>query len=231
MQKNWTVADPISEEFRNKFPEIDRVILQLLHNRDIKTQKQIDEFMNPDWGEDVHDPFLFQDMKKAVKRIFLAIEKKESIVVYGDYDADGVCSSVILNDALKALGAQNVHVHLPHRETEGYGLNIPAVKELIKKKTDLVITCDCGTSNVEEVALAKEKGIDVIITDHHHEPDRLPQPYAFINPKLSKEAYPFKTLAGGGVAFKLVQALVIEDAKRDKILPEGFDKWLLDLVA
>ncbi|HCM68638.1 MAG TPA: single-stranded-DNA-specific exonuclease RecJ [Candidatus Kerfeldbacteria bacterium] len=231
MQKKWVIADPISKEFRNKFPEIHPVILQLLHNRGMRTQEQIDEFMNPDWGEDIHDPFLFRDMRKAVDRIRLAIWKGESIVVYGDYDADGVSASAILFEALTALGAKDVHVHLPHRETEGYGLNIPAVKELIKRKANVIITCDCGTSNWEEVAVASKAGIDVIVTDHHHEPNQMPTPFAFLNPQLSKETYPFKHLAGGGVAFKLIQGLAAEDRKKEKKLSEGFEKWLLDLVA
>lgn len=231
MQKKWLIAEPISEEFRNRFPEIDRVILQLLHNRSIRTQEEIDEFLNPDWGEDIHDPFLFRDMHKAVERISKAIKEGESIVVYGDYDADGVCAAVLLYDILTALGAKDVHVHLPHRETEGYGLNIPAVKELIKRKTQLIITCDCGTSNVEEVKLAQERGIDVILTDHHHQPAVMPAPFAMLNPHLEGETYPFHHLAGSGVAFKLAQALVTHDATHNKVLPEGYEKWLLDLVA
>lgn len=231
MQKTWVVAEQIDQKFRDLFPEQHPVILQLLHNRGITTQRQIDEFLNPDWGEDIHDPFLFRDMRKAVDRIFRALEAEEPIVVYGDYDADGVCSAVLLHDILTALGAKALHVHLPHRETEGYGLNTPAVKELIKRKAKLIITCDCGTSNVEEIALAQEKGIDVIITDHHHQPAELPQPYAFLNPQLSGETYPFPHLAGSGVAFKLAHALIIEDRHRKKILPDGYEKWLLDLVA
>ncbi|MFH1235382.1 MAG: single-stranded-DNA-specific exonuclease RecJ [Parcubacteria group bacterium] len=231
MQKKWVIAEPISKEIRNKFPEIHPVILQLLFNRGIRTQEQIDEFMNPDWGEDIHDPFLFRDMRKAVERIRQAIQKGESVVVYGDYDADGVSASAILFETLTALGAKDVHVHLPHRETEGYGLNVPAVKELVKRKAHVIITCDCGTSNWEEVAVANKAGIDVIITDHHHEPKQMPEPFAFLNPQLSKETYPFKHLAGGGVAFKLIQGLVAEDRKKEKKLSEGFEKWLLDLVA
>ncbi len=231
MQKKWVIAEPITQEFQYRFPEIHPVILQLLHNRGIKTQQEIDEFLNPDWGEDIHDPFLFHDMRKAVERISNAIERKESIVVYGDYDADGVCSATLLYDILTALGAHHVHVHLPHRETEGYGLNMAAVKELIKKRINLIITCDCGTSNVPEITAAQEKGIDVIVTDHHHDPAVLPEPFAFINPQLSRERYPFRYLAGSGVAFKLAQALVAHDKKHAKKLSDGYEKWLLDLVA
>ncbi|MFA6908688.1 MAG: single-stranded-DNA-specific exonuclease RecJ [Patescibacteria group bacterium] len=231
MPKKWIVAPQITDDVRNRFPELHPVVLQLLYNRGVRTQEQIDEFLNPDWGEDVHDPFLFRDMQKAVDRIMRAIEKKESIVVYGDYDADGVCSSAVLHDILTDLGAHDVHVHLPHRETEGYGLNVPAVKELIKRGSQLIVTCDCGTSNIEEITLAQDSGIDVIVTDHHHQPAKLPKPYAFLNPQLEGETYPFRHLAGVGVAYKLAQALVMHDARTAHRLPEGYDKWLLDLVA
>ncbi|MFH1226227.1 MAG: DHH family phosphoesterase [bacterium] len=257
MAKKWQIAPPIDTEFINQFPEIPLLVLQLMHNRGLLTQKAIDEFLNPDYGQDSHSPFLFKDMAKAVAEIFSTIEKKEKIAVYGDYDADGVCGSVILTETLSALGGQ-VEVYIPHREKEGYGLNLTAVKELANNGIKLIITTDCGITNLKETVLANELGLRVIITDHHQPAaspasrDKqagkpasppaggLPAALAVINPKVVGEEYPFKELAGVGVAYKLVQALVEEDKKNPpaapiggggKKLPAGFEKWLLDLVA
>ena len=231
IEKNWQILPQITEDFSAKFPEINPVILQLLFNRDLDNQEKIDQFLNPDYGSDLYDPFLFSEMEKVVKRIFLAIEKQEKIVVYGDYDADGVCSSVVMVETLKNFGAQ-VEVYIPFRETEGYGLNLAAAKELINQGVNLVITVDCGISNKNEVELLNQGGVDVIITDHHHQPLELPKAFAIINQNLTREKYPFKKLAGCGVAFKVVQGLITKQAEyKIKQLPEGFEKWLLDLVA
>lgn len=230
----WKVAEQISDDFKNKFPEIDPVILQLLANRGIKTQEQIDEYLYPDYSQDIHDPYLFLDMEKAVERVFRALEKKEKITVHGDYDADGVCSALVVVSALSAMGA-DVQVYLPHRELEGYGLNMQTVEELGKNGVNLIITTDCGISNRLEIKRAAELGIDVIITDHHAEPPNLPEDaFAIIDPHLAREKYPFRDLAGAGVAFKLVQAILRSPKFKTsdfKIDPEGFEKWLLDLVA
>lgn len=230
----WKVAEQISDDFKNKFPEIDPVILQLLANRGIKTQEQIDEYLYPDYSQDIHDPYLFLDMEKAVERVFRALEKKEKITVHGDYDADGVCSALVVVSALSAMGA-DVQVYLPHRELEGYGLNMQTVEELGKNGVNLIITTDCGISNRLEIKRAAELGIDVVITDHHAEPPNLPEDAcAIIDPHLVREKYPFRDLAGAGVAFKLVQAILRSPKFKTsdfKIDPEGFEKWLLDLVA
>jgi len=229
--KKWILAKKISNRVINKFPEIHPVVLQLLSNRGLTSQEKIDEFLMPDYSQDIHDPFLFQDMRKAVERIIKAIEKKEKILVYGDYDVDGVCSAVLLVDSLKNMGAVSVDVYIPDRETEGYGLNKEAIKEIAKEKTNLLITCDCGITSKEEIVLANDLGIEVIITDHHCQPPELPdKALAIINPKLEKEKYPFKDLAGVGVAFKLIQALLKDERIKIKN-KEAFEKWLLDLVA
>jgi len=228
MVKKWLVTKKITDDIRNQFAEVNPIILQLLYNRGLITQEAIDEFSNPDYGQDLHDPFLFQDMDKAVDRIFNAIEKKQKITVHGDYDADGVCSTVIVISALKELGAE-VDVYIPHRVSEGYGLNVDTVKGLDKNKTNLIVTVDCGISSKEEIDLANKKGIDVIVTDHHKQPPELPEAYAIIDPHVENEKYPFEELSGSGVAFKLVQALVQKD--NGKKIKNGFEKWLLDLVA
>jgi single-stranded-DNA-specific exonuclease len=233
MQTIWRVADPVPEAIAQQFPELNPIVLQLLWNRNLRTQNDIDEFLNPDWGKDIHDPFLFKDMHKAVERIQQAVAKGEKIIVHGDYDADGVCAAALLWTTLQALGAK-VDVYLPHREREGYGLNLQTIDHLHKvHKAQLIITCDCGTSNAEEVERARTLGMDVIITDHHHEPLLRPKAFALINPQLKDSGYPFSHLAGSGVAFKLAQALIRKSGleKIGQYTPEGFEKWLLDLVA
>lgn len=227
----WQIAPKFPENLVDEFPELDPIILQLLYNRQLLTQAQIDEFFHSDYSQDVHDPYLFKDMQKAVDFLYSAIASQELITVYGDYDADGVCAAVILTKTLEKLGA-NVNAYLPHREKEGYGLNEKAVQELFEQKSKIVITCDCGVSNVTEIAQAKKLGMEVIVTDHHSLPETMPEAYAIIHPQAPGEVYPFRFLAGGGVAFKLAQGLL-----KDKRchLPENereiLEKWLLDLVA
>ena len=229
MYKRWLVAPEITKEEKDKSPEINPVVLQLLYNRNIKTPEAINEFLNPDYGRNVPDPFLFRDMEKVVEKIFETVKNGKKIVVHGDYDADGVTSSIVLVDTLKALGAK-VDVYLPHRELEGYGLNLETVKKLAEGKCDLIITCDCGIANVAEIKLAKELGLEVIVTDHHHAPEHLPD-CLIINPKVKDEKYPFLELAGVGVAFKVAQGLVAKAKGTAMEFEEGFEKWLLDLVA
>lgn len=232
MPKKWQILPKISQGFRQQFPEIPEVVLQLLHNRNLLEQAKIDEFLNPDYSQDVHNPGLFRNMAKAVERIFKAIEKNELIVVHGDYDADGVCAAVILYSTLKELGAKHLDVFLPDRELEGYGVNKDTVELLIASGAKLIITCDCGISNYAEVELAQKNKVDVIITDHHTVPPELPPAFAIIHPKVPDETYPDKGLSGGGVAFKLTQALINEHKKKNENNNwEGFEKRLLELVA
>jgi len=191
----------------------------------------IDEFLNPDWSADVHDPFLFKDMARAVDRIYACIAQGELIYVYGDYDADGVTGSVVLVSTLRKLGAR-VEVYLPHREREGYGINEAAVRYIKDHGGKLIISCDCGVANVAEIKLAGELGMDVIVTDHHQPGEALPAALAIIHPTVAGENYLGKTLSGGAVAFKLVQGLLRTDkcTWSDKV-KESWEKWLLDLVA
>ncbi len=225
MQKNWRIKSKTDEAIRSKFLEVNPIILQLLYNRGLMTQEAIDEFLNPDYGDDLHDPFLFREMEKAIERIKLAKDNQDKVLVYGDYDADGVCSSVVLYEALKKIGIE-AEVYLPHREKEGYGLNLTACDYIIKQGVKLVLTVDCGISNKDEVLKLSEASIDVIIFDHHHPPAELPEAYATIDAKTSGETYPFRELAGVGVAFKFVQALM-----KKGMLNDGQEKWFLDLVA
>lgn len=234
--KKWLIQPAPPEDFNNSHPELPPIVARLLWNRGLRSQEQIDEFLNPDYSADVHDPFIFRDMKKAVEIIFNAISKKNKIVVHGDYDADGVCAAVILIKTLKKIGAVNCSVFLPHREEDGYGLNMNTVKSFIEQKIDLVITCDCGITNVKQVKSLKDAGIKTIITDHHAPGEEIPEADAIIHALIPGEKYPDRGLAGAAVAFKLAQGLLREHSEKTKSLSdnqthESFEKWLLDLVA
>lgn len=237
MPKRWKVAEPMPTEHKDRFPEINPVTLQLLWNRGITTQEEIDIFLGPDYSRDILDPFLFNNMKAAVERLFVAIENDEVISVHGDYDADGVCGSSVLFVTIKEIGElmgkdmSSLNVYIPHREKEGYGLFEATVDHLHKNHSaKLIVTVDCGISNLEPIAHAKELGIDTIVCDHHDVPETQPEAI-IIHPKLPNETYPNKDLAGAGVAFKFATALITEARNRGLDLPEGHEKWLLDLVA
>jgi len=236
MSKKWNILPPPPAEFLQSHPELPPTITRLLWNRNLREPEQIDEFLNPDYTSDIHDPNLFKDMTKAVDIIFDAIKQQKNIIVHGDYDADGVTSATILISTLKKLGAKNVGVFLPHRELDGYGLNINTVNSLHEQKTDLIITCDCGVSNAEEIRLAKSFGMQVIVTDHHSIPAETPPADAIVHPKMPDEPYPDKGLCGGAVAFKLAQGLLKKHHEDNSTLPDGtkheaWEKWMLDLVA
>lgn len=236
MIKQWKILDIAPQSFFDEHPELPKLVATLLYNRNLKTQAEIDEFLEPEYSINVHDPFLFKDMEKAVTRILQAIEKNERITVHGDYDADGVSSAVIMTSIFRALKYENFSIFLPHRETDGYGLNLNTVKLLSDEGTKLIISCDCGISNAPEVELANSLGVDVIITDHHSIPAIVPPAYAIIHPKLPGETYPDQTLCGGAVAFKLTQGILQTHKRTNELLPNGehheaFEKWLLDMVA
>ena len=203
------------------------LVVKLLFSKGLKTEDEIEQFIAPDYQTDSPDPFAFDDMQKVVERIGRARDNKEQVVIFGDYDADGITSSAILKEAFDLLGI-NSFVYIPDKRNEGYGMNIAAIKSFQEKDVKLIITVDCGITNIDEVEYTNSQGIDVIITDHHHVPDILPKAYAIINPHAKNAIkYPFKELAGVGVAFKVVQALF------QKFLPEKIEqtKWMLDLVA
>jgi single-stranded-DNA-specific exonuclease len=183
-------------------------------------------FLYPDYDVHLHDPFLLTDMEAAVTRILVAAETKQRVAVYGDYDIDGITASAVLIEGLSALGIA-AKSYIPDRFEEGYGINRSALARLKADGYDLVISVDCGITSVDEATWARNNGLDLIITDHHSVPARIPEAIAVINPKRPKDKYPFKDLAGVGVAFKLVQAL----QQRSGMPGAGQEKWLLDLVA
>ena len=151
MTMKWKIAAKIDDDFKDKFPEINPVVLQLLYNRRLKDQESLDRFLGPDYKLDQHDPYLFNDMKKAVDIIYQVIRDHKKICIYGDYDADGVSSTALMHLALKRIGAEYIHIHIPNRLNEGYGINQEAVQELIETKIDLIISVDCGITAIAEV--------------------------------------------------------------------------------
>lgn len=203
------------------------LIDHLLFYRDIKTPEEKERFLNPDYEKHTYDPFLLKDAEKSAERIIKAIENNEKIVIYSDYDADGIPAGVIFHDLFRKIGFNNFINYIPHRHDEGFGLNTDAIEQFLKDKVNLLITLDCGISDIEAVKLASEKGMDVIITDHHEAHTDLPEAFAIVNHKQKDCTYPEKILCGSGIAFKLIQAIL--KLKRFD-MKEGWEKWFLDMV-
>src|SRR3989338_4957707 len=220
--------------------EVSELVRSLLAKRGVESADDIAAFLNPEYGLHTHDPFLLEGMDVAVARLLLAIAQNERIAVYADFDCDGIPGAAVLSDFFRKIKYENFEVYLPHRGREGYGFHTAAIAELAKREVKLIVTVDVGTTAVEAVAFAKEKGVDVIVTDHHEIPGALPEAVAVLNPKLG--SYPFPHLCGAAVAFKLAQALLrsptgelrkgaaVTLAEKHGI-PEGWEKWLLDMVA
>lgn len=211
------------------------ILETLLANRGFSTKKDADAFLAPDYERDVLDPFLLSGMREAVARVQDAIAKGEHIALFSDFDADGIPAAVVMHDTLKKLGHTNFSVTIPHRNTEGFGLNEDAVTKFIAEKVALVVTLDCGMGDAVHVKRLTDAGIDVIITDHHLPNHEVPEAFAIVNPNQEGDTYPNKNLCGAGVAYKLAQALFREAQstkhKAQKEIPEGWEKWLLDMVA
>jgi single-stranded-DNA-specific exonuclease len=224
-------AHPRIDESQSKtLAHLDPITAQLLISRGITTKEDAEKFLNPNYDTDLHDPFLFTDMEKAARRILGAMKEGEHIVIYTDYDCDGIPGGVILHDFFTALGYSNFENYIPHRHHEGYGFNARTVPKFVETNTKLIITVDCGITDHEAAKCAQELGIDVIVTDHHEPSDTLPPAYAIVNPKRD-DAYPFKGLCGSGVAFKLAQATLTRGREQGSItLKEGMEKWWLDMV-
>lgn len=207
-------------------------VTKLLKNRNLDTEEKQKVFFEGGTSN-LHDPFLLKDIKCAVDRIRKAIDEKEKIMVFGDYDVDGITSTVILYDFLKKVGA-NVDYVIPNREKDGYGLKDYFIRKFKEDGINLIITVDCGISNVEEVKLASELGIDTIITDHHDVPNELPNAFAIINPRQKDCNYPNKDLSGSAVSYKLVSVLVpyyFDVDLANKYLHEQLGMAVLGLVA
>ena len=210
MQKKWEVKEKnhqISLSLAANL-NISPITAQLLINRGINNPEIAEQFLNPKLSN-LHSPFLLKDLKKAVERIKEAIARKEKIMVYGDYDVDGITAVALLKNVLIKAGANTVS-YIPNRLEEGYGLNKDAAHKAHAEGVKLLITVDCGISAYDEVNILKELGVDTIITDHHQIEEKIPSALAVIDPKREDDGYPYAELSGVGVAFKLAQALVGE---------------------
>lgn len=190
-------------EIRGK--KVPAAIVQILQNRGYDSPEKIEKYFTPSLS-DLHDPFLINDMERAVDRILKALHEKEKISIYGDYDTDGITGTALLVNGLKKLGL-DVEYYIPHRLIDGYGFSLSGVDRAIKNKCSVIITVDCGITAAREILYAQKHGVDVIICDHHNPKEILPQGFALLNPKISGNNYPFKELAGVGVVFKMLQAL------------------------
>ena len=200
---------------------------RILTARGLTTRAARQAFLQLDYMAVKHDPFLLPDMKKAVARLKQAREQGEKIVIYGDYDIDGLSATALLLDAFGKFGFEDVDAFIPNRFVEGYGMTMGAVDKVRDMGADLIVTVDTGSLCHAEIAYAASLGIDTVVTDHHNVAETPPPSVAAVNPKFPGHTYPFRDLCGAGVAFKLVQALQTElDG-----LPDGYEKWLLDLVA
>ena len=222
MNAKWVFKDYAYSPESYKPLGINPLIAKILSARGVSPDEAL-HFLEPSLGK-LHSPFLFSDMEKAIKRLLQALRENESVMIHGDYDVDGVTSLALLSRNLRRLGLPHIHPYIPDRFDEGYGLSEKGIKEAISKGITLIITVDCGTTALKEIEMAKDVGIDIIVTDHHEPKDILPNAFAIINPKIRN--FPDKNLAGVGVTFKLLEALY-ETLKIDKksLL------WDLDLVA
>jgi len=207
MNKKWEYQEVDEVEVKKLAEEnnISELLATVLINREIKTKKDIDVFLNPS-RNDFHDPYMIKDMDIAVDRILKAIKNNEKTIIYGDYDVDGITSITVLKKFLKERGL-DVAYYIPNRLNEGYGLNKEAIEKIVNEGYTLIITVDCGISGIEEVEYANSLGIDTIVTDHHEPMETLPNAIAIIDNKRKDSTYPCKVLAGVGVVFKLCQAI------------------------
>ena len=223
MKSKWVYYNLNEEKIREietKY-NINRLLATILVNREIEDIKQ---YLEPK-RTNFHDPFKMPDMERAVERIIKAIDSKEKIIIFGDYDVDGITSITVLKSFFKDLGI-DVGEYIPNRLNEGYGLNKEAIEEIANEKYDLMITVDCGITGIEEVEYAKDLGIETIVTDHHEPGEELPKAVAVVDCKRKDNKYPFRELAGVGVAFKLCQAL----SQRLNLEEKEYLKYL-DIVA
>jgi single-stranded-DNA-specific exonuclease len=225
--KKYAVHPAIPEDINSALESYHPTLRKILHYRGLSDQASAEAFLNPDYDLDLHDPFLLRGMHESVERILKAIENKEKIVIYSDYDADGIPGGVVLREFFEKIGHETVENYIPHRHDEGYGFHKDSIALFAEAGANLIITIDCGITDIEAVQEAKNRGIDVIITDHHEEGSVPPPAFAIINPKQEACSYPEKVLCGSGVVFKLIQAIL---SKNRFGLGEGQEKWFLDLV-
>lgn len=216
MNKKWQIYETNEvkkEEIKEKY-QVNDLLATILVNRGIVEKEQIQIFLNPT-RENFHDPFLMPDMKIAVDRIIQAIQGNEKMIIFGDYDVDGITSITVLKSFLEDRGIE-IGEYIPNRMEEGYGLNKKAIERIANEKYKLMITVDCGISGIEEIEYANTLGIETIITDHHEVGEELPKALAVVDAKRKDSHYPCRDLAGVGVVFKLIQALGIQLGLEEK---------------
>jgi len=212
MEKQWELPPPLENGATEQIKAISLelkcppMIAELLFRKGYQTRENIHEFFYPSFSR-LHDPFLFAQMEKAVERILLAIDNSEKITIYGDYDVDGTTATALLYLGLKRIGGI-VDFFIPHRMIDGYGLSLNSLDTLRDTVAKLIISVDCGVNAIEEIEAINAMGMEIIVTDHHNPKDVLPEAYVIINPKLSDSKYPYPHLAGVGVAFKLLMAII-----------------------
>ncbi|MDO8656366.1 MAG: single-stranded-DNA-specific exonuclease RecJ [Nanoarchaeota archaeon] len=223
----YNIRRQLNNNERARFSGISDTLAHLLFHRGISDDESAQKFISPNYEKDVHDPFLLKDAEKSATRIIHAIENNERIAIYADYDADGIPGATILDDFFKRIGFKNYSVYIPHRHDEGFGLNVEAVEQLATEGVKLLITIDCGITDIVPIKRANELGVEIIVTDHHEPPPVLPEAFAIVDHKQADCKYPDKNICGSGVIFKLIQAIL----KKNRFgLKEGHEKWLLDLV-
>lgn len=207
MNKKWECYEIDEKQVENvaRKYSVSKLLARILVNRNLVEDEKVNVFLNPT-RKDFYNPFLMPDMEKAVDRIIKAIETHEKIMIFGDYDVDGITSTTVLKKFLQERNA-TVSEYIPNRLHEGYGLNKDAIKKIVDDKYDLIITVDCGISGIEEVEYANSLGIETIVTDHHEPGEVLPSAIAVVDAKRKDNEYPFNQLAGVGVVFKLIQAI------------------------
>lgn len=207
MNKKWEIYDKDEENIRKIQQEfqINRLLATIISNKGLKTKEEIEIFLKPT-RDNFHNPFLMPDMRQAVDRIVTAIENKEKVIIYGDYDVDGITSITVLKKFLADRGLE-VDSYIPNRLDEGYGLNKEAINKIVNEKYTLMITVDCGISGIEEIEYANSLGLETIVTDHHEPAEVLPNAFAVVDAKRKDNEYPFNQLAGVGVVFKVIQAI------------------------
>ena len=210
---NWRILDPDPEIVSSHTQEFHcmEIIAKIMANRGINSFNDSHSFFNPDLNL-LHDPFLMKDMARAVDRVILNIDKQSPILIFGDYDVDGTTAASVLYLALSSLGAI-VSTYIPNRDKEGDGLSVQGIERAQASGSDLIITRDCGINAFEQINISNSLGIDVVVTDHHVPGDILPDAFAILNPQRTDCAYPFDSLCGSGVAFKLVHALIKKTGK------------------
>ena len=230
VEKQWRIVPPdraAAEAVGRQFG-LSAIAAQVLLNRGVTGEPAVRAFLHPDLNQ-LHDPSCMPEMQVAAQRVREAVERRQKIAVYGDYDVDGISATAILLRCLALLGA-NPDFYVPDRLEEGYGLNAAAVRKLAEAGTQLLITVDCGITAVEEIALARKLGMEVIVTDHHEAGEVVPSGATLIDPKLPGCVYPFRELSGAGLAFKLAWAIGKDFSSGRKVSPE-FREFLLDSLS